>query len=399
MIKPAIVAVGYNRPAGMRRLLDSIGKANFKTDNIPLIISIDESDKSNDVEKVAEEFEWKYGTKEIRRFPERQGLRKHIVQCGDISLKYGAVIILEDDLIVAEDFYNYVTKMHDTYSQYENICGISLYSYNANVFTHQEFLPIPSLSDVFLGKMVVTWGQSWTAKQWQNFKEWYLAHDGKLPAINHLIPRDISGWTRSWGRYFASYMAERELYYVYPYIARSTCFSDFGEHNTGNIPFTFVQVPLMQGQPDNYCCGDLSTLMRYDAFYEFELPDKCKINGIPANELCMDLNNMKTSTQGKRYVVTNSVLPYVKIASFGLSLRPIPQNVIQELPGNQINMYKLEDGNTVIRQWTGRRPSYYSSFRRMKYEYRDASWRVLLIYAPMEFLSRVRDVIYKKFIR
>ena len=72
MIKPAIVAVGYNRPEGIRRLLESIGRAKYECDNIPLIVSIDESNKSDEVEKVAQDFTWAYGTKEIRRYPERQ---------------------------------------------------------------------------------------------------------------------------------------------------------------------------------------------------------------------------------------------------------------------------------------------------------------------------------------
>ena len=45
MIKPAIVAIGYNRPKLMKRLLDSVGKAYYEEDDISLIISIDESEK------------------------------------------------------------------------------------------------------------------------------------------------------------------------------------------------------------------------------------------------------------------------------------------------------------------------------------------------------------------
>ena len=252
MIKPAIVAVGYNRPDGMKRLLDSIGRASYKCEDVPLIISIDESNRSNEVEAVAKAFEWTHGTKEIRRFPERQGLRKHIVQCGDYSELYGAVIILEDDLIVAEDFYSYVCAAHEIYGEEEDVCGVALYSYSCNVFTHYAFTPVPSLNDVFLGGMVVTWGQSWNARQWKCFKQWYLEHEESLPVINKDIPRDISSWTRSWGRYFASFIAEKRLYYIYPYRARTTCFSDFGEHNNVTVPVTFVQVPLMRGCPEMY---------------------------------------------------------------------------------------------------------------------------------------------------
>lgn len=397
MVKPAIVAVGYNRPAGMKRLLKSIGKAKFNDTDITLIVSIDESNMSNEVEKVAQEFEWNYGKKEIRRFPERQGLRKHIVQCGDYSEKYGAVIILEDDLVVAEDFYSYVCEAHEAYNENEKISGIALYSFRSNQFTHFTFTPMPSIHDVYLGDMVVTWGQSWNLKQWRSFKEWYLEHEGKLPLENVNIPRDISGWTRSWGRYFASYMADRNLSYIYPYIARSTCFSDFGEHNKTALPLTFVQVPLMNGCPKEYSFGAYEELVHYDCFYERVLSENDVITGISGNEICMDLNNMKTSAGGKKYVATNSELPYKKIASFGLTLRPISLNLFHEISGDQLHLYQLNEGTTLIRPWCGNRPKYQANHRRLKYEFQDASWRVMWFYAPREFWSRLKDKFAEKF--
>ena len=285
MIKPAIVAVGYNRPDGMKRLLESIGKAKYTSNDVPLIISIDESNKSDEVEEVAKAFEWKHGTKEIRRFPERQGLRKHIIQCGDYSEIYGAVIILEDDLVVANDFYSYVCAAHDKYGNEGDICGVSLYAFGCNQFTRYIFTPVPSLFDVYLGGMVVTWGQSWNSRQWRNFKMWYYENEDKLPSLNFKIPQDISSWTRSWGRYFASFMAEKHLYYIYPYRSRTTCFSDFGEHNKVTIPVTFVQVPLMQGVPIGYILPEKSELIKYDSFYEREMAYRSLLDYPPAGHM------------------------------------------------------------------------------------------------------------------
>lgn len=394
MIKPAIVAVGYNRPSGMKRLLDSIGRAHYESTDITLIISIDESTESNLVEEVAKAFQWSHGPKIIRRFPERQGLRKHIIQCGDFSEQYGSVIILEDDLVVAEDFYSYVCRAHEIYGKDDRICGISLYTYRSNVFTHFSFEPMRTPNDVFLGGMVVTWGQSWNAHQWSKFRKWYFQHEDKLPEINRSIPQDISSWTRSWGRYFASYMADQNLFYVYPYIARSTCFSDFGEHNKSGIPFTFVQVPLMYGIPNRYEMASFDELVKYDSFFDRILDDTISISGIPGSEICIDLNNMKTETN-KRYVLSNSKLPLSVISTFGMTLRPLSLNAICNIDGNQLFLYKMNENTTLIRKWSKRRPVYYSSFRRLKYEYSDASWRKLIRYAPMELFSRLKDLITK----
>ena len=385
----AIVAVGYNRPKGMKRLLDSIGNATYMTSDIPLIVSIDESDQSDAVEQVAREFDWKYGTKEIRRFSERQGLRKHIVQCGDYSEKYGGVIILEDDLVVANDFYVYASRAHEKYSEDERVCGVSLYSYNINVFTRFAFSPAPSLYDVYLGDMVVTWGQSWTCKQWQKFKNWYLEHEDKLPAINIKLPREISNWTRSWGRYFANYIVDCGLSYVYPYVSRTTCFSDAGEHNKSVAPITFVQVPLMNGIPNEYRFGNYDELIRYDSFFERKLDHRCQISGISGDMICMDTGNMKTSADGKKYVISNEELPHKKVASFALLLRPICLNALNEYPGNQLHLYQLETDE--IRPWTKKNMRYYSNRCRLRYENFDMPWRKAFIYGLKEFLCRFRE--------
>lgn len=390
MTIPAIVAVGYNRPEGMKRLLESIGKAKYHISNIPLIVSIDESDRSDEVEKVAREFQWEYGPLEIRRFPQRQGLRKHIVQCGDYSETYGAVIILEDDLVVAEDFYTYTCWAHDVYGEDERICGVSLYSYAVNVFTHFSFFPAPAVSDVFLGDMVVTWGQSWNRRQWRAFKEWYIAHEEALPAVNPNMPRDISRWTRSWGRYFASFIVDKGLSYIYPYRSRTTCFSDYGEHYKSSVPLTFVQVPLMQGIPSEYKGGDYEQLVHYDIFYERVLNENHSICGISGSEICMDLSNMKTSAQGKKYVLTNAPLRHKKIASFALTMRPICLNALEQIPGDQLHLYQLETDE--IRRWGGRVSKYFANRRRLKYENLDVSWRRTLYFAVTDFMSRLKEI-------
>ena len=393
MIRPAIVAVGYNRPDGMRRLLESIGKATYEVSDIPLIVSIDESNLSGEVERVAREFKWEHGTLIIRRFPKRQGLRKHIVQCGDYSEQYGSVIILEDDLVVAEDFYSYVCRAHEVYGEDERICGVSLYSYGVNVFTHFAFCPVPSLEDVYLGDMVVTWGQSWNRRQWANFKKWYLAHEDKLPTVNPKLPRDISRWTRSWGRYFASFTVDQGLSYIYPYRARTTCYSDFGEHYKSQIPLTFVQVPLMQGCPKEYKMASYDQLVRYDVFYERVLSEEQTVCGISGKDICMDLSNMKTSAGGKAFVVSAEELPHEKVASFGLTLRPICLNVLEEIPGDQLHLYRLDKDE--IRPWTGKKIRYFANHRRMKYENYDASWRTAFRYVLGELSGRLKEAIFK----
>lgn len=65
---PAIVAVGYNRPECMKRLVKSIENADYPAENIKLIVSIDCSDQSDRIEKIVREIGWSHGDLLIKRY-------------------------------------------------------------------------------------------------------------------------------------------------------------------------------------------------------------------------------------------------------------------------------------------------------------------------------------------
>ena len=52
-IKPVIVAVGYNRPDSLKRLISSLNQAVYPSEDITLIVSIDRSDIWEEVRKAA----------------------------------------------------------------------------------------------------------------------------------------------------------------------------------------------------------------------------------------------------------------------------------------------------------------------------------------------------------
>ena len=82
--KITIVVVGYNRADAMERVLRSLSRAQYDYTDIRLVVSIDHSG-NEEVVHTAEAFEWKYGEKEVIYRPERLGLRKHIISCGDLT--------------------------------------------------------------------------------------------------------------------------------------------------------------------------------------------------------------------------------------------------------------------------------------------------------------------------
>ena len=105
-MKFAVVVVGYNRPFGLKRLTLSLKEADYLSDKVDLVISIDKGKKQQEIIDICEKIKWDFGEKHIRIFNENLGLRKHIIKCGDLTNLYDAVVVLEDDITVSKYFYN-----------------------------------------------------------------------------------------------------------------------------------------------------------------------------------------------------------------------------------------------------------------------------------------------------
>ena len=164
---PAIVAIGFNRPLALKRLLYTIAKANYPADvSIALVISIDKGDNS-EVLDVAKDFVWQRGEKIVIEQVENLGLRRHVISCGDLTEKYKTVIILEDDLLVSPEFYHYTLEAVNYYQNSLEIAGISLYAYDFNEYAETKFVPLEDGYDNYFIQTASSWGQVWTRQQWQ----------------------------------------------------------------------------------------------------------------------------------------------------------------------------------------------------------------------------------------
>ena len=106
---PAIVAVGFNRLECTRRLCYALENAYYENE-VTLILSFDYCENNDKILRFAENFNWSHGEKIVRVFETHQGLKQHVIQCADYSMKYGAVIIFEDDILPSPYFYAYIKK-------------------------------------------------------------------------------------------------------------------------------------------------------------------------------------------------------------------------------------------------------------------------------------------------
>lgn len=338
----AIVAVGYNRLAPLKRLLDSIENAKYQCDDIHLYISIDNSGEKV-VENMANEFVWTHGTKNVLTYPSRLGLRNHILKCGNLLSDYDAIIVLEDDLVVSEWFYEYAQVTVEFYQHDENVAGISLYNYQWNENINQPFCADLSEYNSYFIQLAQSWGQIWMKNQWKDFIRWYDKNKNE-PFFDSCIPSNILQWKEtSWKKYHIIYCVCENKYFVQPYNSFATCFSEVGEHCKYHV--NMLQVPLYQGNSLHLNLpkfGDKSAVY-YDAFFERDLRflPKDIIEGIDNDKIVIDLYGTKSLFGENRFLLSTKQLNYKVVDSFGLQMRPQERNVFSKVKGIEIYLYDM----------------------------------------------------------
>ena len=374
-MNPAIVIVAFDRPHSLSRLLHSLKHAYFSEKdsdaNIPLVISIDQGgDKT--VFDIAESFEWKYGEKRIINHGQRMGLKNHILSCGELVNEFGSIIMLEDDLFLSPTFYDFAAKALEFTSKDPRIGGISLYAHKFNVFARLPFEPIDDGYDNWYFQFASSWGQAWTANQWNGFAEWQNEHDGEDLSGNGL-PNDIAAWKESsWLKYAIKYLIETDKYFLYPRISYTTNFADAGTHSARAL--SELQIPLSHGafnHPERINSGRplyFSSLddsgSVYDAYFENSLlPYEMDLYGIKSRDLLL-AQGIESQKPGSKLphgskLVSSASLPFEIVREYGLSLKPIDQNVAFKLRGQGLRLYDLNRKAPIKRTKEG---AFYSFF-------------------------------------
>lgn len=337
MSKAALIAIGYNKVDSLLRLLDSLNNADYGGDTVPLIISLDKSD-SDDVLKAAESFTWSHGTKEIRTFPTRQGLKHHILSCGDYLEQYEAVFIFEDDIMASPSFYKFGKSCIDYYQNSDEIAGISLYSPTWNQNANFPFEPLKSEYDTYFIQYAQSWGQIWFRNSWKDFKAWYENNQdffSKEPNPN--IPANLYAWGKnSWLKYHIVYCILMNKFFVYPYYSFTTAFVENGTHFGTDI--TRFQSNLMINNVANYKLAPITDCnIFYDAFFE-NMYISAYLNTSNA-DVQIDLYGSQNANTNKKYILTTQILPFTVVRNFALQLRPIELNIIMGVKGTGIYLY------------------------------------------------------------
>lgn len=334
---PTLVVVAYNRPQSLRRLLTSIQKSEYNNEQVHLIISIDFSD-NNEVWQVAQDFQWEFGNKTLIKHEKKLGLRQHILLCGDLTFKYGSIIVLEDDLLVSPTFYKYAKAAALFYENNNNVAGISLYHHEHNETSKLPFQIIGDDYDTYFAQIPSSWGQLWTAKQWDVFRTWY----NKVQEVTVLdyLPDNVIEWPgSSWKKFFFKFLVDTQSYFVYPKIAFSTNCGDAGEHHTTETQLHQTSLSI---QSQGFRFPNLNdTINVYDQFFEIQ-PKSLKVfDNIDIEDIEVDVYGTKPLHKSKAKYTLSSKTVHQPIEAFTVDYFPINLNLLIGLRKAEIKNAQL----------------------------------------------------------
>lgn len=381
--KITLVVVGYNRADSIQRLLNSMAKAHYSYSDIRLVISIDHSG-NEEVNRTAAEFEWKYGEKIVLCRPERLGLRRHIISCGDLTEEYGAVMILEDDLYVSPDYYNYAMAALEKYGEHPQIAGIALNTKRELLESTYPFFPLRNGYDIFFQQFATSWGQVWNKRMWSEFREWYDRHP-RLP-WHRDVPEQVLNYPESsWAKFYQTYIVDTCKYFVYSYDSLTTNFGDAGQHFGDSA--ASVQSVLFYGRKD-YRMPEFEQGMKYDIYGE--PVGLGRYLGVSEKELTCDLWGRKRKEAYRRYVLSSRKLPYKVISSFGMQMKPMELNVIEQIEGTGLYLY-----DTCMEEVQSGEKKNQNHIRLLEYGYGVLDGRELMSWSSFRILRKLQRKIRK----
>lgn len=166
MPQTPIAIFTYNRPQHTQRLLASLAACR-RVDECALVIYCDapkkpeHADSVQATRKIVQAWAAEHGAEVILR-EENYGLAKSIVTgVTELCEQYGRVIVLEDDLVLAPAFLEYMLSALDHYATDERVYQVSGYTFAF------EDNPQPG---IFLIPVATTWGWATWKRAWDQYE-------------------------------------------------------------------------------------------------------------------------------------------------------------------------------------------------------------------------------------
>ena len=330
----AIVITAYNRADALRKLFKSLDSIHTEV-SLPLIISID-NHGTNEVIDVCNNYQWKFGPKEVIVHNERLGLKNHFIWAGDQTNRFENVLFLEDDLSVSPEIISFALQSISFYKDDDRIAGISCYNPIYNLSHLRFYQTQDGFDNYFLQHPY--WGNIWFRDKWAKFKHYLETYTEKL----ELLPISAQNWNRSFKKIFIQYLVETNRTIVIPRVSLVTNNGiGGGEHNKVVDPRFHVEHLLKMSRNFHFSRLE-NSLSRYNAFEEID-PDILKSFNEVLREYDFEVDF--TGNKGKftkPYVLTARKVKS-SVMSFSGHLKPTECGVMLNVLGDNLFLAKAED--------------------------------------------------------
>jgi len=344
-VPPAIVIMAHDRPTEFARLLASTRRAEIAPDT-ELVLSIDQGGlRSDEVMSIADEFRWPHG-RVSRVAHDRIGLVEHFHRCGDLSLDLGAIVLLEDDLIVGPGFHRWASTALDHAAHDARIAGVGLATPFFDGYRHLPFEPI---ADGFDGVYLqVPWydGMAWTSSMWQAYRD--TPTERSTPIHASLATLNADEWFPDAVRYLVA----SGRFHLLPREAHATNSGAPGAHFDDQTDY--FQTPLCVRAPRSWRLASLDdSLAVYDDHLE-PTADVVRrlVPDLSQADLTVDLLGVRDleAVSAPLVLTTRPVDQHAgreaPQRSWGASLHPLVANLIHDVAGTDIHLALIESVRT-----------------------------------------------------
>lgn len=199
MLAP-ILLFAYNRPRHLQHTVEALAHNPLAQESELFVFSdgARTEDDREDVELVRSYIHTIEGFKTVHRIERDRnyGLAANIIDgVTDIVNRYGRVIVLEDDLVTAPGFLQFMNDALNTYADEPRVGHIQAYDFTQN----------PRLPETFLIKFTGSWGWATWQRAWQHFNP-----DGQY-LLNELHRRHLTRRFDFNGKYGFTRMLRRQV--------------------------------------------------------------------------------------------------------------------------------------------------------------------------------------------
>lgn len=233
-MKSPVVIFAYNRADHLKQTIDALGQnIGAKETEVYIFSDGPKNEKAKaGVEEVRKLINSEYvkalfSKLTVVESDKNKGLANSVISgVTNVINEYGKVIVVEDDLITSRGFLNYMNGALDFYEKNEKVGSISAYTGS---------FPIPKeyKHDVYMTYRGCSWGWATWKNRWDDV-DWRVSdYDDLKKSIKKRIQFNRGGWNLqlalddqmqgridSWAVRWCYSLAKRDLYTVYPIVAR-----------------------------------------------------------------------------------------------------------------------------------------------------------------------------------